>query len=55
MGSAVNEALRARRRSLGATSDHKLTRMSAQGQTAGRALEAPVELYAQFYAYGVRF
>jgi len=35
MGSAVNGALRARRRSLGATSDRRLTRMNAQGQTAG--------------------
>jgi len=25
--------------------------MSAQGQTAGRALEAPVEFYAHFCAY----
>ncbi|ESQ21017.1 MAG: hypothetical protein CISAcid_10500 [uncultured Acidilobus sp. CIS] len=33
--------------------DHKLTRMSAQGQTAGRALEAPIEFYAHFCAYGV--
>ena len=30
-----------------------MTRMSAQGQTAGRALEAPVEFYAHFCAYGV--
>jgi len=27
--------------------------MSAQGQTARRALEAPIELYAQICAYGV--
>jgi hypothetical protein len=54
MGSAVNGALRARRRSLGATSDRKLTRMSAQGQTAGRPLEAPIELNVQICAYDAR-